>query len=137
MRCIRHKSRKQSPILAENPETRVRDLFLLDDAEILAGKQTHLTTGLTRQEGIVLANRSCILILWLAATSAAAAPLAGSGNEQRSTIEHSTTPSERTIHAQEKAASLEGSEDTLTRRLRRIVDELKRAGPPPIGCMEG
>ena len=84
-----------------------------------------------------MANRSCILILWLAATSAAAAPLADSGNQQQSTIEHSTTQSERTIHAQEKAASLEESEDTLTTRLRRIIDELKRAGPPPIGCMEG
>ena len=82
-------------------------------------------------------NRSCIVILWLVATSAAAAPLASGEKYHGPKLEPSITPAEHTPKALGRPASADEKEDAIIRRLRVIVDELKRQGPPPVGCMEG
>ena len=84
-----------------------------------------------------MTNRSCILILWLAAASAAAAPLANDETHRNSTIEPSTASAEHAPKTLDPPASTKENEDTIMRRLRVIVDELKQQGPPPVGCMEG
>ncbi len=89
------------------------------------------------EEPIVMTNRFCILILWLAAASATAAPLANDERHRNPNIEPSTASADHTPKTLDRPASTEENEDTLMRRLRVIVDELKQQGPPPVGCMEG
>ena len=84
-----------------------------------------------------MTNRSCILILWLAAASATAAPLVNGETHHNPTIEPSTASAEDVPKTLDRPASTEENEDTIMRRLRVIVDELKQQGPPPVGCMEG
>ncbi len=82
-------------------------------------------------------NRSCIVILWLVATSAAAAPLGSFEKYHGPKMESSMTPAEHASKALDRPTSADEKEGAIIRRLRVIVDELKREGPPPVGCMEG
>jgi len=84
-----------------------------------------------------MTNRSCILILWLAAASVTAAPLVNDETRRNPVIGPSTAPAEHAPKTLGQPASTEESEDAIMRRLRVIVDELKEQGPPPVGCMEG
>jgi hypothetical protein len=73
-----------------------------------------------------------------AAGTAAATALLGSGEKHHGAkMEPSMAPTKHTPKALDGPSSVDESEDTIMRRLRVIVDEFKREGPPPVGCMEG
>ncbi len=84
-----------------------------------------------------MTNRPYTLVLWLAATSAAAAPLAGGEEDQRPGFGHLMTPAEHTPETLGHTTGTDAREDIIMRRLRLIIDQRKQAGPPPVGCMEG
>jgi hypothetical protein len=86
---------------------------------------------------MILTKRSCVLVLWLASTSAAAVPPGSSGKGQNPRKAPLMAPAEHTPTAPGRASDTDEREDAVTRRLRVIIDELKRKGPPPVGCMEG
>jgi hypothetical protein len=84
-----------------------------------------------------LTKRCCILTLWLAAASAAAAPLVSGEEDHSGKTAPSTASAEHTPEAADGPAGENDKEDAIMMRLRVLIDELKREGPPPVGCMEG
>ncbi len=70
-------------------------------------------------------RQAAVPIFFLLATLAAATPVWSA--DASDVLESSPPPS----HA------AEGDRETIMRRLRAIIDDLKRQGPPPVGCMEG
>ena len=87
---------------------------------------------------IAMTNRSSLLILWLVCAAVDAAPLGNTENEPDPGLEPSIRPTEHMRRAPaESSLQLGEGEDAIERRLRIIIDELRRQGPPPVGCMEG
>lgn len=78
-------------------------------------------------------RRSLILVLWLISMTAGAAPV-GSASKVGGPGMAQALPQSGIAPA---ASSAEADAETLMRRLRAVIEELKRQGPPPIGCMEG
>ena len=79
---------------------------------------------------------SFFLILWLVASASAAAPV-----KDAKRIDKSIVGQSRLINSDELRVPASPSnvvnQEIIIRRLRVIVDDLKRQGPPPVGCMEG
>lgn len=86
---------------------------------------------------MILSYRTWVLVLWLTATSVAAAPLEGVDKDQDLEPVPSMGPIEPTPDTLDRLSGPDAGEDAITRRLRVIIDQLRRAGPPPVGCMEG
>ena len=104
---------------------------------IMSDTVEYVMQGRIKSGPIVLTKRCFILIFCLAATSAAAAPLVSGENHRSAKTGPSTALAEQTPEAAHRPAGADEGEDAIIRRLRVIIDELKRQGPPPVGCMEG
>ena len=81
-------------------------------------------------------RRSLILILWLISMTAGAAPV-GNANKVDGPGMVAALPLSGNAPGAPAASSAEVDAETLMRRLRAIIEELSRQGPPPVGCMEG
>lgn len=78
-------------------------------------------------------RRILVPILWLMVMPVDAAPVRDVGIAGR--VMPSSTPD--SVLEVPRASSVGGDDERIRRRLRAIIEELKRQGPPPVGCMEG
>jgi len=81
-------------------------------------------------------RRYLLPILWLTAMTAGAAPV-GDVNEADGPATRIASP--RSANAPESLGASPAEEDAeaIMRRVRAIIEGLKRQGPPPVDCMEG
>ncbi len=49
----------------------------------------------------------------------------------------SSSPASETVPEVPRAPSAGVDSETIIRRVRAVIEELKRQGPPPVDCMEG
>ena len=81
-------------------------------------------------------RRISVPILWLVSMAAAAAQVWDADKADGPDMVRSSAPFGNA--SQVPGASLADVDaETIMRRVRAIIEELKREGPPPIGCMEG
>ncbi len=81
-------------------------------------------------------KRSLFLILWLISSASAAAPMGDAKRIDAVGVEQSLPTSNDALRIPTKPSNGVGQE-SIMRRLRVIIDDLQRQGPPPVGCMEG
>ena len=81
-------------------------------------------------------KRSFVLILWLISSTSAAAPTEGAERIDEAGVGQSLSTGNDKLRVPAQSSKVVNQESVM-QRLRLIVDDLKRQGPPPVGCMEG
>jgi len=81
-------------------------------------------------------RRYLIPIFWLISMTAGAEPTQGVGQVHGQVLVRSSPASSNTIDGPRISLTRERAE-TIMRRVRAVIEERKRQGPPPVGCMEG
>ena len=77
-----------------------------------------------------------IAILWLMAVTAGAAPVGNAEKGDGPNMQRVLPPSENAPETPAASRS-EVAEEAIMRRVRAVIEGLKRQGPPPVDCMEG
>jgi hypothetical protein len=84
--------------------------------------------------------RYLIPIIWVismtAGMTAGAEPIRGVGQARGQVLVNSSPASSDTTEGPHISLTRERTE-TIMRRVRAVIEERKRQGPPPVGCMEG
>ena len=75
-------------------------------------------------------RRSLVPILWLVSMTASGAPVGDPGGPD---VVKASNPSAKALEGQGASAA----DEDVMRRVRVLIEELKRQGPPPVDCMEG
>ena len=81
-------------------------------------------------------RRFLVPILWLMSMTAGAAPVSNADKADGSDMLRSLLSSGNAPEVP-SASSPEVDAEAIMRRVRAVIEELKRQGPPPVGCMEG
>jgi hypothetical protein len=81
-------------------------------------------------------RRYLIPIIWLISMTAGAEPSRGVGQVHGQVLVRFSPASSDTIEGPRISLTRERAE-TIMRRVRAVIEERKRQGPPPVGCMEG
>jgi hypothetical protein len=81
-------------------------------------------------------RRSSVPILWLLSMTAAAAQVWDADKADGPDMARLSVPFANASEVP-GASPADVDADTVMRRVRAVIEELKREGPPPVGCMEG
>ena len=81
-------------------------------------------------------KKSFFLILWLISSASAAAPMEEAKRIDEASVGQSYSTGKDELRIPPQSSNVVNQE-IIMQRLRVIVDDLKRQGPPPVGCMEG
>ena len=81
-------------------------------------------------------RRFSLLILWLMSITAAAGQVSDAGKADGPDMVKSSAAFGNASQVL-GASPADVDADTIMRRVRAVIEELKRQGPPPVGCMEG
>ncbi len=74
--------------------------------------------------------------MWLMSMTAGAAPVGNADKTDGSDMVRSLLPSGNAPEVP-GVSSADVDAEIFMRRVRAVIEELKRQGPPPVGCMEG
>jgi hypothetical protein len=81
-------------------------------------------------------RRFLLPILWTMSMMAGAPPVWSAGNADGPDTVRSSPASEN-LPVVPHASSAGVDPERIMRRVRAVIEELKRQGPPPVDCMEG
>jgi hypothetical protein len=81
-------------------------------------------------------RRSLVPIIWLVSMTASAAPVGDAHNVDRPNMVNASSPSGNDLVVP-RASPADEDADAIMGRVRAVIEELKRQGPPPVDCMEG
>ena len=81
-------------------------------------------------------HRPFVLVLWLISMAAGAAAPEDAETTDEPSMRKSLLAT-KGLSGTPSQSSNDAERETIMRRLRAIVEELRRRGPPPVDCMEG
>ena len=81
-------------------------------------------------------RRYLIPIIWVISMAAGAEPSRGVDQVHGQVLVRSSPAFSDTTGGPQSSLTRERTE-TIMRRVRAVIEERKRQGPPPVGCMEG